>query len=65
MNERIYGCIFVGLFALGIICFWYFFHMMGYKFRKDAQYNYLLLTPVLVVAIVAGWASSTLFGWDE
>lgn len=60
----IYGCIFVGLLTWGIISFWYFFHIMGYKFRKDKWYDYPLLAPVFVIAIIAGWIS-TLFGWNK
>ena len=52
----------VGLVIYTIISFWFFFSIMGYKYRKEKWYDYPLLVPVIVVGTVGGWVS-TLFGW--
>jgi hypothetical protein len=54
----------VGLVIYTIISFWFFFSIMGYKFRKEKWYDYPLLAPVIVVVTVGGWVS-TLFGWNK
>jgi hypothetical protein len=54
----------LGIVIYTIISFWFFFSIMGYKFRKDKWYDYPLLAPVFVVATVVGWVS-TLFGWNK
>jgi hypothetical protein len=54
----------LGIVIYTIISFWFFFSIMGYKFRKEKWYDYPLLAPFFVVATVAGWVS-TLFGWNK
>lgn len=54
----------LGLVGWCIISFWFFFSIMGYKFRKDKWYDYPLLAPVLVITTIAGWIS-TLFGRNK
>lgn len=47
-----------------IISFWFFFNIMGYKYRKGKWYDGPLLAPFFIVMAVAGWVS-TLFGWNK
>jgi hypothetical protein len=54
----------VGIVVWTIISFWFFYSIMGYKFRKGKWYDWPLLAPIFVVATIAGWVS-TLFGWNK
>lgn len=56
--------VFVGLVAWTIISFWFFFSMMGYKYRKGKWYDWPLLVPFFVVVHIAT-VISTLFGWNK
>lgn len=53
-----------GLVIWTIISFWFFFSIMGYKFRKDKWYDWTLLAPFFALVTVLGWVS-TLFGWNK
>ena len=50
----------VGIVLWTVISFWFFFSIMGYKFRKEKWYDRPLLAPFFVVATMVGWIRNLL-----
>lgn len=54
----------VGIVLWTIISFWFFFSIMGYKFRKEKWYDWPLLLPFMITVEIVT-AVSTLFGRNK